>query len=34
MSTEDNVGLLLKYLDNFHPTIEEAEAVFRPLTFG
>lgn len=29
-----NVALLQKFLDNHHPTIEEAEAVFRPLTFG
>ncbi|WP_034652179.1 anthranilate phosphoribosyltransferase [Corynebacterium vitaeruminis] len=34
MSTAEHVEKLIAFLDNFDPTIEEAEEVFRPLTFG
>lgn len=34
MATQANVNKLLAFLDNHSPSIEEAEEVFRPLTFG
>lgn len=34
MTSDATLAVLIKYLDNAHPTVEEAVEVFTPMTIG